>query len=87
MTVTTQHIEPAAKKKKVMCESCSLVGYLMRKSQKCKYATNVKAKFYRKLPPVADETAKLQNNEKNNEQHSELVNFCPHARVQQHAHA
>jgi hypothetical protein len=72
-------IAPAAKKRRVVCESCSLVGHVTRKSQKCKYSTNVKSKFYGYLPPAEVETAKLQNNEQNNEQHGELVSFCTHA--------
>jgi hypothetical protein len=49
---------PAAKKRRVVCESCSLVGHMARKSQKCKYSTNVKSKFYGNLSPAAFETAK-----------------------------
>jgi hypothetical protein len=64
-------ISPAAKKRRVVCESCSLVGHVTRKSQKCKYSINVKPKFYGNLPSVPGEAAKSQNNERNNEQHAD----------------
>ena len=35
-----------AKKRKVVCESCSLVGHVTRKSQKCKYSTNEKSRNF-----------------------------------------
>ena len=37
---------PAMKKKKVVCETCSLVGHVTSKSQKCKYSTNEKSGIF-----------------------------------------
>jgi hypothetical protein len=59
---------PAMKKKKVVCETCSLVGHVTRKSQKCKYSTNEKSKFYGNLPPAVETVESTINNE-HNEQH------------------
>jgi hypothetical protein len=53
-----------AKKRKVVCEPCGLVGHVTRMSQKCKYSTN-------EIPPAV-ETAESENNEHNNEQHGKF---------------
>jgi hypothetical protein len=75
-------IAPTMKKRTVVCESRALVAHVTRKSQKCKNSTNIKSKFYGNVSPIS-QTAESQNNKPINEQHSELVDFCTHARFQQ----
>jgi hypothetical protein len=54
-----------------VCESCGLVGHVMRKYQNCKYSTNEKSKFYVKLPREV-ETVESENNKHDSEQYGEF---------------
>ena len=76
---------PAMKKKKVVCETCSLVGHVTRKAQKCKYSTNEKSQFYGNLPPAVETVESTINNEHNNEQHGEFVKIGTQDRFERHA--
>ncbi len=76
---------PAMKKKKVVCETCSLVGHVTRKSQKCKYSTNEKSNFYGNPPPAVETVESTINNEHNNEPHGEFVKIGTQDRFERHA--